>query len=155
MNRPDRYLAVSIDPGAKNGFVVFDLFERKYIRHEEYKVWEVFFQLDLIADIVKFILIEDARKNWNPKGGREGQDNGRAQGAGWVKTLGAQYEEFVKLYKFELYDGTEDQEFYYKLIKPNKVYSKKDVDHVFNHTGVISKSQNTRDALMMFRYYGF
>jgi hypothetical protein len=152
----ERNLVVSIDPGKHNGFVVYDKHKKEFICLREIPVWEVFERLMSIKDEIGLILVEDATKNWNPSGGREGQA-GRAQGAGWIKRLCLTYFEFIdERLGFPEWDGT-DQEVCFRRIKTSNKWSKQNADHVLLHTGVRTETnkQNLRDALMMYRYYGF
>lgn len=151
----ERHLIISIDPGVNNGFVVYCKVEKKYIETKVIEVWDVFYWIEVLFPETELILIEDATKNWNPKGGREG-GSGREQGAGWIKGLSKTYIRYLE--KLGITETIND--IYFQRIKSSREWAKKDKDHVFNHTGIITegglshKDQNLRDALMMMRYYG-
>lgn len=148
-------LGVSLDPGTKNGLVIFNYQTMQYEKMGIFPIWQVFSMLSDIKDDIKLLLIEDARLNFNAKGSNQE----RAQGAGWVKVLSGQYEKFA-IDELNLYDEDSSAHGSYRLIRANKEWTKKDEEYVFNHTGFripgseTSDGQNLRDALMMFRFRG-
>lgn len=157
----DRHLVLSIDPGKNNGIVLWCEDKQEYIKLKVMKVYEVFQLIDIIKDEIRLVLLEDANKNWNPSGGREGE-KGRAQGAGWIKGLCDVYVEYFESLEFLETNGQVNEDCgEYQLIKSDRAWTKKDTQYVYNHTGEWIEgakshpNQNLRDALMMFRFYGF
>ena len=135
-------MIIAIDPGVKNGIAVYD--RKQIIRSGEFPIWDVFEMLQSQAIEIKLVLLEDARLNFRPDVSYK-DGIARAQGAGWIKILSGQYEDF--LIKFSIP---------YKLIKPSRKWTKQTKEFVELQTGIATKQgeQNRRDALMMLKIYG-
>lgn len=112
-------MIVAIDPGVKTGIAIWS--KGIIVRSGEYPIWDVFKMLD--DEDIEMVLLEDARLNKIPYSKQTTQfkreADARIQGAGWIKALCGQYEKFCK-----------EKVLKYRLIKPDKVYLKKDISFV-------------------------
>lgn len=137
-------MIVAIDPGVRNGVAVYDTKKREIIRSGEYQIWEVFEMLSSQMDDISLVLLEDARLNIRTDLSRE-ESLARAQGAGWIKILSGQYESFLERFNIP-----------FKLVKPDRKWTKKDKEFVYLQTGVRTKQGegNRRDSLMLLKVYG-
>lgn len=137
-------LIIAIDPGVKNGVVVYCDQRKCIIRSGEYDMWDTADMIRNNFKEIKMVLIEDARLNFRPDVSAS-QSYARAQGAGWIKTLCGQYEKLCRKYTLK-----------YQMIKPSMKWTKKDIQFVKLQTGIQTKAgeQNRRDALMLLKVYG-
>ena len=132
-----RYL-IGVDPGVKTGFAIWDTKDKQFIEISTLRVWEFF---EAISDIHhEFdqtdykIVIEDARMR--------GVHASRAQGAGWVKVLSGQYEEYCRSLGFAV-----------EMRRPHRT-SKMSAETFKNITKYKQRTSNhARDAAML--VFGF
>lgn len=135
-------MKVFIDVGLICGVVCVS--NNKIIKATEMPTHQLFIFINDNKEVIEKVFLEDAKlcKYKTTK------ENGaaRAQGAGWVKTLATAIEKQLKEYDLS-----------YQLIKPSKIYTKKCVTFVELQTGFKTKANehNLRDALMMYKFYGF
>lgn len=135
-------IVVSLDPGVNTGFAVYDRSKKEWLRTGELFIDQVFEMLSamILTDEDRIdlkVFIEDPRMiSGTPE---------KALGAGWVRVLAGQYENFC------IRKGIK-----YSLIRPDKAYLKKDVAFVKTQTGIETKESkhNERDAIMILFFYG-
>lgn len=124
---------IGIDPGVscgvahKHGGAITDVFTLR--------VWEMFEHLDLITHPeVTFVVVEDARKMRRPT-----TSQARAMGAGWVRTLSGQIEDFLI-----------EKQIPYKMVAPMRNGKKLNAETVKKITGWKERTNNhERDAIMI------
>lgn len=135
-------MKVFIDAGLTCGVVCVE--NGKIIKAVEMPIHCLFIFLYDNTDVIDKVFLEDARLNVVNVSKETG--TARAQGAGWIKTLCKAIEVQLQDYKIK-----------YQLIKPSKQWTKKDGAFVALQTGIPTerKQQNLRDALMMYKFYGF
>lgn len=127
---------IGIDPGVKVGWAVKQNGEITDV--STLTIWQFFEAIEdwNNAGMIGCVVVEDARKcgRWfNDKSAA------RAQGAGFVKTLSGQFEQFLI-----------DKEIPYKMIAPMKGAKKLDRSMVQRITGYREETnQHSRDAIMI------
>lgn len=90
---------IGIDPGVKTGFASFaNKTKQGPLIVHELPIWQVFelvLKLHLDRDHSIFVVLEDARKTFRPKGVSLEESEAKKMGAGWIRTLSGVYESFL------------------------------------------------------------
>lgn len=136
-------IILAFDIGVKTGYAMYCTTKKQYIRSGECTIFEAY---DMLKELNgedeendDLVIIEDARFV------KYKTDPFKAQGAGWIKTLSGQFEKVCQKLHIK-----------YKLVRPNKIYTKKDSLFVQKQTGVETAKgrEHERDAILLLHFYG-